>query len=168
MTVLLVLLASLVAVAVLMTVTALVARRVGRVVVVDVTWGLGFVLVALVSAALGDEPVRWLLLAMVGVWGLRLAWHVGRRQLAHPEEDPRYAKMLGDRRLRRRGPPRLPRAGRWRCGSSRCRCRWPRSTGTRWTWLVWVGVLSGWSAWSSSRSATPSSRRTRRTRTALR
>ena len=46
MSVLLVLLASLGAVVVLMTVTALVSRRVGRVAVVDVVWGLGFVLVA--------------------------------------------------------------------------------------------------------------------------
>ena len=62
----------------LMTVTALVARRLGRVVVVDVAWGIGLRAGrAAVSAALGDEPVRWLLLAMVGVWGLRLAWHVG-------------------------------------------------------------------------------------------
>jgi steroid 5-alpha reductase family enzyme len=93
---LLVPLVSLAAVGVLMAVTALVSRRVGRVAVVDVAWGLGFVLVAGVSAALGDEPIRWLLLTMVGVWGLRLAWHIGKRQLAHPEEDPRYAKMLGD------------------------------------------------------------------------
>jgi len=34
------------------------------------------------------------LLGMVGVWGLRLAWHVGRRVLATSEEDPRYAKLL--------------------------------------------------------------------------
>ena len=59
--------ASLGAVVVLMTATALISRRVGRVAVVDVAWGLGFVLVALVSAVLGDEPVRWLLLAMVSL-----------------------------------------------------------------------------------------------------
>ena len=88
----LLMLASLGAVVVLMAITALVSRRVGRVSVVDVTWGLGFVVVAAVSAALGDEPVRWVLLAMVGVWGLRLGWHIGKRQLGHPEEDPRYAK----------------------------------------------------------------------------
>jgi len=92
--VLTVLLASLVMVAVLMTGTALVARRMGRVVVVDLVWGLGFVLVALVCALVGDASARWLLLVMVGVWGLRLAWHVGRRVLATSEEDPRYAAML--------------------------------------------------------------------------
>jgi steroid 5-alpha reductase family enzyme len=85
---------SAVLVAALMTVTALVARRIGRVVVVDLVWGLGFVLVALLCALIGESPVRWVLLAMVGVWGLRLAWHVGGRVLSSSEEDPRYAAML--------------------------------------------------------------------------
>jgi steroid 5-alpha reductase family enzyme len=85
---------SIVLVATLMTVTALVARRLGRVVVVDLVWGLGFVLVALLCALLGKAPVRWVLLGMVAAWGLRLAWHVGRRVLATSEEDPRYAAML--------------------------------------------------------------------------
>ena len=139
MSLLVVLLASLGAVVMLMTVTALVSRRVGRVAVVDVVWGLGFVLVACVSAALGDEPVRWLLLAMVGVWGLRLAWHVGSRQLAHPEEDPRYAKMLGDGGFG---------AAVRRVFLVQGLAMWFVSlpvqvaavTGTRWTWLVWLGV----------------------------
>ncbi len=89
-----VLLASFAAVALFMAATALTARRMGRVVVVDVAWGSGFVLVALVCALLGDEPVRWVLLAMVAGWGLRLARHVLQRVLATDEEDPRYAKML--------------------------------------------------------------------------
>ena len=33
---------------------------------------------------------------LVALWGGRLAWHILKRQLAHPEEDPRYAAMLGD------------------------------------------------------------------------
>ena len=84
------------AVAVLMAATALVSRRVGRVSVVDVTWGLGFVVVALVCAIAGDgDPARrWLLLGLVAVWGLRLAWHIHRRSRGHGE-DPRYAAMLG-------------------------------------------------------------------------
>ena len=81
-----------------MTVTALVARRVGRVSVVDVTWGAGFILMALVALLVGDGDLwrRWLLLVLVALWGGRLAWHILKRQLAHPEEDPRYAAMLGD------------------------------------------------------------------------
>jgi steroid 5-alpha reductase family enzyme len=92
--VLTVLLTSVALVAVVMTVTALVAHRLGRVVVVDLVWGLGFVLVALLCAIMGDAPLRWVLLGMVGVWGLRLAWHVGQRVFASSEEDPRYATML--------------------------------------------------------------------------
>jgi len=81
-----------------MTVTALVARRVGRVSVVDVTWGAGFILMALVALLVGDGDLwrRWLLLVLVALWGGRLAWHILKRQLAHPAEDPRYAAMLGD------------------------------------------------------------------------
>jgi steroid 5-alpha reductase family enzyme len=138
-----VLLGSLAAVAVLMTLTALVAWRLDRVAVVDVAWGFGFVLVALASALIGDEPVRWLLLAMVGVWGLRLTWHIGKRQLGHAEEDPRYARMLG-------GSAR----GRFSVAVRRVflvqgLAMWFVSlpvqvaavVGTRWTWLVWVGVV---------------------------
>ena len=90
----LVLLANLVAVSLLMGATAVTAKKMGRVVIVDLTWGLGFVLVALVSALVGSAPVRWLLLVMVAAWGLRLASHIGRRVFATDEEDPRYAALL--------------------------------------------------------------------------
>ena len=94
----LVLLVSFAVVAAAMTATALVARRVGRVSVVDVTWGVGFILMALVALVVGDGDLwrRWLMLALVTLWGGRLAWHILKRQLAHPDEDPRYAAMLGD------------------------------------------------------------------------
>ena len=96
------LLAGLACVVVVMTATALRARQLGVVAVVDVAWGLGFVVVALVTAlvALGADDAdwhRWLVLAMVAAWGGRLAWHVRSRALgAHAgEEDPRYKEMLG-------------------------------------------------------------------------
>lgn len=87
--------ASLLAIAVLMIGTALVGARVGRHNVVDVTWGGGFVVIAVVAAAVGDgETWRRILLAvLVGVWGLRLAWHVFRRSLGKGE-DPRYENLL--------------------------------------------------------------------------
>ena len=92
------------AVVVLMGVTVYAGRRAGRVSVVDTTWGLGFVLVASVVALVGDGVLwrRLLLLALVGVWGLRLAWHMHRRN-SGKGEDPRYAEMLG----RDRGNPTL-------------------------------------------------------------
>jgi steroid 5-alpha reductase family enzyme len=131
--------ASLGAVVVLMTVTALVSRHVGRVVVVDVAWGLGFVLIALVCAALGDEPVRWVLLVMVAAWGLRLAWHIGRRQAAHPEEDPRYTKMLAGRGFGTavRRVFAVQGAAMWLVSMP---VQVAAVEGTRWPWLVWVGV----------------------------
>jgi steroid 5-alpha reductase family enzyme len=99
-----------------------VARRTGRVVVVDTAWGLGFVTVALIAAALGtflrgrrsyymvlgdDEDAdaifshfthqadlrSWGLLVLVAVWGGRLAWHIFRRSRGGGE-DPRYEELL--------------------------------------------------------------------------
>ncbi len=87
--------ASVVALAVVHTVTFAVARRIGRYNVVDVAWGVGFVAVAAVAAALGrgDATRRWLQLALVAIWGLRLAWHI-QRKTAGKGEDPRYAALL--------------------------------------------------------------------------
>ena len=86
------------AVTVLMVVTALWARATNRVAVIDVAWGLGFVLVALVAALLGGatdaDERRWVLLVLVTVWGGRLAWHI-RKQAVGRGEDPRYEKLLG-------------------------------------------------------------------------
>ncbi|QUR66203.1 DUF1295 domain-containing protein [Mycobacterium spongiae] len=72
-----------------------IGRRIGRYNVVDVAWGLGFVGVAAVCALLGhgDPTRRWLLLALVSIWGLRLSWHVYRKT-AGKGEDPRYADLL--------------------------------------------------------------------------
>ncbi len=86
--------ACLLAVVATMTATAIVARAVGRVVVVDIAWGLGFVVVALVAALVGSNPVRWWLFVLVAVWGGRLGWHVGKRVLSTSDEDPRYAALL--------------------------------------------------------------------------
>jgi steroid 5-alpha reductase family enzyme len=86
---------SLLAVVLLMVVTAYAGRRAGRVSVVDTAWGLGFALVAVVAALVGDGVLwrRLLLLAMVCGWGLRLAWHMHRRN-SGKGEDPRYAQLL--------------------------------------------------------------------------
>ena len=87
--------------AVTMTAAALRARQLGVVAVVDVAWGLGFVLVAVVSAAVGSlvdgaDARRWLVALPVAAWGLRLAWHVRSRAAAGGgHEDPRYEQLLG-------------------------------------------------------------------------
>jgi steroid 5-alpha reductase family enzyme len=78
-------------------VTFAIGRRIGRYNVVDVAWGLGFVVIAAVAAALGhgDPARRWLLLALVSIWGLRLSRHI-QRKTAGKGEDPRYAALLRD------------------------------------------------------------------------
>lgn len=77
-----------------MTITAFVAYRLGRVAVVDVTWGLALVAVAWACAALGTGWEPWLVAALVTLWGSRLAWHILRRSRGKGE-DPRYAEILG-------------------------------------------------------------------------
>lgn len=60
--------------------------------IVDIAWGPTFVLVAGLGAVLGGGWAgrQLLLLAMVGLWGLRLGWHIRRRNRGRGE-DPRYA-----------------------------------------------------------------------------
>lgn len=89
----LVLLVSLGVTAVAMTVTAVVAWRLNRVNVVDVTWGLAIAAVAGVNAAMGGLA-SWLLFATVGIWAVRLSGYMARRSAGHGE-DPRYVAMLG-------------------------------------------------------------------------
>ena len=62
--------------------------------IVDVFWGPGFVLVALLAFLLGDgyTPRSVLVLALAAAWGLRLGTHLGIRNLGKPE-DFRYARM---------------------------------------------------------------------------
>ena len=87
--------ASVVALAVVHSITFDIGRRIGRYNVVDVAWGVGFVAIAAVAAVLGhgDPTRRWLLLALVAVWGLRLSWHI-QGKTAGKGEDPRYQALL--------------------------------------------------------------------------
>jgi steroid 5-alpha reductase family enzyme len=92
--------ASILALAVVHSVTFAIGRRIGRYNVVDVAWGVGFVAIAAVAATLGhgDQTRRWLLLALVAIWGLRLSWHI-QSKTAGKGEDPRYAALLRDATL---------------------------------------------------------------------
>ena len=78
---------------VLMSGVAVAARRTGRAAVVDVAWGPGFVLIALACAAIGNQPLSWVLAALVTIWGVRLASHIGWRSRGQGE-DPRYTALL--------------------------------------------------------------------------
>ena len=62
--------------------------------IVDLFWGSGFVLIVWLSAV---QCPPWssrvlLLAALTTLWGLRLSWHLARRNHGQPE-DPRYAAM---------------------------------------------------------------------------
>jgi steroid 5-alpha reductase family enzyme len=90
------------AVLALLVATWLVSLALRDVSIVDIAWGLGFVVIAWVAFASGngDGARRTLLAVLVSVWGLRLAGYIGRRKLRHPGEDPRYGewrKRWGDR-----------------------------------------------------------------------
>lgn len=62
--------------------------------IVDLVWGLGFVLVAWAVRATvdGNDARQWLLVGLVTVWGLRLSGYLARRNLGHGE-DYRYRAM---------------------------------------------------------------------------
>jgi steroid 5-alpha reductase family enzyme len=61
----------------------------------DLAWGLGFIVIvvgALARAGAPTSPRLAVVGALVTVWGLRLAWHIARRNLRPGHaEDPRYA-----------------------------------------------------------------------------
>lgn len=78
--------------------TWLLALRLGRHSVIDVVWGLGFVVVSLTGLLVarvgdhGDLGRQLLALGLTAAWGLRLAVHIGRRNGS--KEDPRYEDIL--------------------------------------------------------------------------
>ena len=59
--------------------------------IVDTWWGPAFVLVLLVHLRFAPptHPRGWLILGATTLWALRLAWHIGQRNVGHGE-DPRY------------------------------------------------------------------------------
>ncbi len=60
--------------------------------VADIAWGLGFVLMAWTALLLyGYSFNARLATGLITIWGIRLAWHIGRRNIGKPE-DRRYAE----------------------------------------------------------------------------
>ena len=77
------------------------AIRLDRHAIVDVAWGPGFVMVALISYLAsadhgGDAARRATVLALTAIWGLRLGVHIGMRNAGHGE-DKRYTAILNRR-----------------------------------------------------------------------
>ncbi|TWT64891.1 DUF1295 domain-containing protein [Allorhodopirellula solitaria] len=61
--------------------------------IIDIVWGLGFVLVAWTAYAMRSEPGDSLLVpVLTTIWGLRLSAYLGWRNHGQGE-DPRYQKM---------------------------------------------------------------------------
>jgi steroid 5-alpha reductase family enzyme len=89
-----ILLGNLVWVLLMMLTLWVVSVRLKDVSIVDIFWGLGFVLVAWRTCLLSDgfAPRKFLIVALTTVWGLRLSFYLLKRKLGKPE-DPRYAAM---------------------------------------------------------------------------
>ena len=81
---------------VVMTGLWLVSLRLRDVSFIDAVWPMGMLLLALATfpRTEGDPTRKWLLLWLVGVWALRLGWHLYRRWRAHGA-DGRYLDLLG-------------------------------------------------------------------------
>lgn len=80
----------------LMAVVWAVCKRLNNAGFVDVAWSYGFAVVVAMYAAMGPgDPLRkGLIMAMVGVWSLRLGTHLLIRVAGHhPTEDARYAAL---------------------------------------------------------------------------
>jgi len=66
--------------------------------IIDILWGPGFVVIAVVNYALtagsgGSGARRLVVLLLTAIWGLRLGGYIARRNLGHGE-DPRYTALL--------------------------------------------------------------------------
>ena len=83
-----------IAIAVVMLTTWVISLLTRNASIVDIVWGLGFVVVAWAVRFTvdGDSGRQNLIVVMVTLWGLRLALHLARRNIGHGE-DFRYVLM---------------------------------------------------------------------------
>lgn len=62
--------------------------------IVDIAWGGGFIVAALISLMMGPRgPLQYLVTGLVIIWGVRLGSYIFKRVRASKGEDPRYAEM---------------------------------------------------------------------------
>lgn len=89
------LLVSLVAASVFMSLVFLVGRRLRRYDIVDVAWGLVFIVIAVTAVAFNQsyDLASILVLGLVMIWGFRLSYHIAQRIRATTMEDKRYVAM---------------------------------------------------------------------------
>jgi steroid 5-alpha reductase family enzyme len=72
-----------------------IGRRIHRYDVVDVAWGLVFIVISAISLLLSDtiRLTNILVFILVVVWGLRLSSHIYRRLRSTTSEDKRYVEL---------------------------------------------------------------------------
>jgi steroid 5-alpha reductase family enzyme len=83
---------------IMMTFLWLLSLRLKNASIVDISWGIGFIVTTWLAFALtpqGYLPRKLLIGTLVALWGLRLAIHIGLRNLGKPE-DFRYAKWRAE------------------------------------------------------------------------
>lgn len=75
-----------------MTVVFMLAMKLKDNSIVDIAYGLGFVLICWSGALIyaSGQPRQLLLLCLISLWGLRLAIHIGLRKRTEQGEDSRY------------------------------------------------------------------------------
>lgn len=64
--------------------------------IVDIAWGIGFVVVALFALRASQNPNVFLMVLLVLIWAVRLSGHILQRKLKNPAEDFRYAAWRKD------------------------------------------------------------------------
>lgn len=94
-------LVSAIAIVVFMAVIMAVAIRIENQSIIDICWGPGFVLVAVVSyvlsqSSVGNDARRLVVVLLTSIWGLRLGVYIGNRNRGHGE-DKRYTALLRTR-----------------------------------------------------------------------
>jgi len=87
--------------------------------IIDIYWGLGFVLMTAVGASIGEAPLprKLIVLAPVTLWGLRLAGYLAWRNLGDGE-DSRYQAM------RKKHGERFGRVSLWTVYGLQCVLGW--------------------------------------------
>ena len=84
-----------VAVIIYITIVFAVAIAKKRLDIVDIAWGGAFIVAALTSFMLAENPgtLQVLVTGLVIIWGGRLGYTILRRVMRSPEEDPRYTEL---------------------------------------------------------------------------
>ena len=84
----------------------LISLKIRNASIIDIFWGFGFVVVAVVCLCLAPAKTFyvWLLAALPIIWGLRLTIYLAKRNLGHGE-DRRYVAM--QKRAEKKGMPEM-------------------------------------------------------------